>query len=121
MDTEHNSNSTVAGPGSSLHRAREEKGFSQEEVAQSLHLAPRQIIALENDDISGVGQTKAAHDLCVNIPDNMRHHYMQPAVGHYGVFNGSRWRSEIQPKLAKFIAHEEREAANRKGAKLAAE
>ena len=54
MDTEHNSNSTVAGPGSILHRAREEKGFSQEEVAQSLHLAPRQIIALENDDISGL-------------------------------------------------------------------
>ena len=45
----------------------------------------------ENDDISGVGQTEAAHDLCVNIPRDMRAHYLQPAVGHYGVFNGSRY------------------------------
>ncbi len=57
----------------------------------------------ENDDISGVGQTKAAHDLCVNIPDDMRHHYMQPAVGHYGVFNGSRFRSEIAPRILDFM------------------
>ncbi|MEI5679123.1 MULTISPECIES: polyhydroxyalkanoate depolymerase [unclassified Mesorhizobium] len=57
----------------------------------------------ENDDISGLGQTQAAHDLCVNIPDDMRAHYMQPAVGHYGVFNGSRFRSEIVPRIADFI------------------
>ena len=57
----------------------------------------------ENDDISGVGQTKAAHDLCVNIPEDMRHHYMQPAVGHYGVFNGSRFRSEIAPRILDFM------------------
>ncbi|RJG43255.1 polyhydroxyalkanoate depolymerase [Mesorhizobium sp. DCY119] len=57
----------------------------------------------ENDDISGLGQTQAAHDLCVNIPDEMRAHYMQPAVGHYGVFNGSRFRSEIVPRIADFI------------------
>ncbi|RVC39895.1 polyhydroxyalkanoate depolymerase, partial [Mesorhizobium sp. M4B.F.Ca.ET.088.02.2.1] len=48
----------------------------------------------ENDDISGLGQTQAAHDLCVNIPADRQAHYMQPAVGHYGVFNGSRFRSE---------------------------
>jgi poly(3-hydroxybutyrate) depolymerase len=58
----------------------------------------------ENDDISGVGQTQAAHDLCVNIPDDMRVHYMQPKVGHYGVFNGSRFRSEIAPRILDFIA-----------------
>src|SRR5690606_936477 len=46
----------------------------------------------ENDDISGQGQTRAAHDLCVNIPDSMRHHHLQKDVGHYGVFNGSRFR-----------------------------
>ena len=57
----------------------------------------------ENDDISGVGQTKAAHDLCINIPDGMRAHYLQPAVGHYGVFNGSRFRSEIVPRIADFM------------------
>lgn len=58
----------------------------------------------ENDDISGLGQTQAAHDLCVNIPDTMRSHYMQPKVGHYGVFNGSRFRAEIVPRIASFMA-----------------
>jgi len=57
----------------------------------------------ENDDISGLGQTQAAHDLCVNIPDDMRAHYMQPKVGHYGVFNGSRFRSEIVPRIVDFM------------------
>ncbi|WP_192179471.1 polyhydroxyalkanoate depolymerase [Mesorhizobium amorphae] len=57
----------------------------------------------ENDDISGLGQTQAAHDLCVNIPADRHAHYMQPAVGHYGVFNGSRFRSEIVPRIADFI------------------
>lgn len=57
----------------------------------------------ENDDISGLGQTKAAHDLCVNIPADRKAHYMQPAVGHYGVFNGSRFRSEIVPRIVDFI------------------
>jgi poly(3-hydroxybutyrate) depolymerase len=56
----------------------------------------------ENDDISGVGQTHAAHDLCVNIPDQMRAHYLQPKVGHYGVFNGSRFRAEIVPRILDF-------------------
>ena len=56
----------------------------------------------ENDDISGLGQTKAAHTLCSNIPDDMRVHYVQPAVGHYGVFNGSRYRSEILPRIVDF-------------------
>lgn len=57
----------------------------------------------ELDDISGIGQTRAAHDLCVNLADDMRGHYEQPGVGHYGVFNGRRWRSEIQPRVAAFI------------------
>ncbi|RVC80662.1 polyhydroxyalkanoate depolymerase [Mesorhizobium sp. M4A.F.Ca.ET.022.05.2.1] len=57
----------------------------------------------ENDDISGLGQTQAAHDLCVNIPADRQAHYMQPAVGHYGVFNGSRFRSEIVPRIVDFI------------------
>lgn len=56
----------------------------------------------ENDDISGVGQTKAAQTICTNIPDGMRMHYMQPDVGHYGVFNGSRFRREIAPRIIAF-------------------
>ncbi|MBN9057346.1 MAG: polyhydroxyalkanoate depolymerase, partial [Rhizobiales bacterium] len=58
----------------------------------------------ENDDISGVGQTKAAQTICTNIPADMRMHYMQPDVGHYGVFNGSRFRKEIAPRILSFIA-----------------
>ncbi|HEV2505928.1 MAG TPA: polyhydroxyalkanoate depolymerase [Mesorhizobium sp.] len=57
----------------------------------------------ENDDISGLGQTEAAHRLCANVPADMKAHYMQPAVGHYGVFNGSRFRSEIVPRIVDFI------------------
>jgi len=58
----------------------------------------------ENDDISGIGQTQAAHDLCINIPAGKRAHHLQPSVGHYGVFNGSRFRKEIVPRIAGFIA-----------------
>ena len=57
----------------------------------------------EHDDISGVGQTEAAHRLCVNIPADRQAHWLQPGVGHYGVFNGSRFRSEIAPRIADFV------------------
>ncbi|MCA1493363.1 polyhydroxyalkanoate depolymerase [Ensifer sp. NBAIM29] len=56
----------------------------------------------ENDDISGLGQTQAAQTICTNIPEHMRQHYMQPDVGHYGVFNGSRFRREIAPRIVAF-------------------
>jgi poly(3-hydroxybutyrate) depolymerase len=66
----------------------------------------------EHDDISGVGQTEAAHRLCVNIPDADKAHWLQPGVGHYGVFNGSRFRSEIAPRISDFIlSHDLRHAA----------
>jgi poly(3-hydroxybutyrate) depolymerase len=61
----------------------------------------------EHDDISGLGQTEAAHKLCVNVPADKKTHYMQPSVGHYGVFNGSRFRSEIAPRIADFIRTQE--------------
>jgi poly(3-hydroxybutyrate) depolymerase len=57
----------------------------------------------ENDDITGHGQTHAAHQLCVNIPAARKAQYTQLGVGHYGVFNGSRFRSEIAPRIADFI------------------
>jgi poly(3-hydroxybutyrate) depolymerase len=57
----------------------------------------------ELDDISGVGQTEAAHRLCVNLPPERQAHWLQPGVGHYGVFNGSRFRAEIAPRIADFI------------------
>jgi poly(3-hydroxybutyrate) depolymerase len=57
----------------------------------------------EKDDISGVGQTEAAHRLCTSIPAERKAHYLQLGVGHYGVFNGSRFRAEIAPRIADFI------------------
>ena len=57
----------------------------------------------ERDDITGIGQTQAAQDLCTGIPEAEKVHYMQPGVGHYGVFNGTRWRTEIQPRIRDFI------------------
>jgi poly(3-hydroxybutyrate) depolymerase len=57
----------------------------------------------EKDDISGIGQTQAAHDICANIPAEKRTDWVQPGVGHYGVFNGRRWREEIQPRISSFI------------------
>jgi poly(3-hydroxybutyrate) depolymerase len=57
----------------------------------------------ENDDISGVGQTKATHDLCVNLPKDMQQYHLQKDVGHYGVFNGSRFRKEIAPAIKAFM------------------
>ncbi len=57
----------------------------------------------EMDDISGAGQTQAAHDLCVNIPAKLRADYVQKDVGHYGVFSGQRFRDDIAPRITKFI------------------
>jgi poly(3-hydroxybutyrate) depolymerase len=73
----------------------------------------------ENDDISGVGQTEAAHRLCANLPADRKAHYLQPAVGHYGVFNGSRFRSEIAPRIADFILSHDGAAARRMWRKVA--
>lgn len=75
----------------------------------------------EKDDISGVGQTQAAHDLCVNIPADKRVHYMQKGVGHYGVFNGSRFRSEIAPRISDFMVSLDMEAARGRREASAAE
>lgn len=57
----------------------------------------------ENDDICAVGQTAAALDLCTGLPESKKAHHLQPKVGHYGVFNGRRWRTEIYPKVRDFI------------------
>lgn len=57
----------------------------------------------ERDDICGLGQTEAAQQLCANVPIDERYHYVQPGVGHYGVFNGTRWRTEIQPRIREMI------------------
>lgn len=65
----------------------------------------------EEDDISGVGQTQAAHGLTPNIPNDRRELLVQPQVGHYGVFNGRRFREDIYPRVRDFIRRNERAVA----------
>lgn len=57
----------------------------------------------EKDDITGLGQTSAAHDLTPHLPDTRRQQLVAEGVGHYGVFNGSRWRKLILPQVRDFI------------------
>ena len=57
----------------------------------------------ERDDISGIGQTEAAHDLCINIPAKKKMHYLQMGVGHYGVFSGKKFKTEVAPLIVKFL------------------
>jgi poly(3-hydroxybutyrate) depolymerase len=57
----------------------------------------------EKDDISGIGQTQAAHALCTRLPKALKEDYVQPVVGHYGVFNGRRFREEIYPRVRAFV------------------
>jgi len=58
----------------------------------------------ELDDISGAGQTRAAHDLCTGIPKSRQFHYDVEGAGHYGIFSGRRWRENVYPELRDFIA-----------------
>jgi poly(3-hydroxybutyrate) depolymerase len=57
----------------------------------------------ELDDISGAGQTQAAHGLCTGIPKEMHYDFVAPKCGHYGIFSGRRWREMICPKITEFI------------------
>lgn len=57
----------------------------------------------ELDDISGSGQTQAAHDLCTGIPKSKQRHYTVPGAGHYGIFSGRRWREQVEPQIAAFV------------------
>lgn len=57
----------------------------------------------ELDDVAGLGQTAAAHDLCTSIAAERRHHHLAKGAGHYGIFSGSRWRESIYPVVRAFI------------------
>jgi poly(3-hydroxybutyrate) depolymerase len=75
----------------------------------------------EKDDITGIGQCSAAQDLCPNIPAADKVHFECPSVGHYGLFNGSRFRSEIAPRIAAFVrAHDARKPLATVPAEMAA-
>ncbi|PWE18561.1 polyhydroxyalkanoate depolymerase [Marinicauda salina] len=71
----------------------------------------------EKDDISGIGQTQAAHALCAGLPDALQEDHVQDGVGHYGVFNGRRFREEIAPRMKAFMRkHAGRGSAKKKKA-----
>jgi poly(3-hydroxybutyrate) depolymerase len=58
----------------------------------------------ERDDISGLGQTRAALDLTPGLPAAHKRYYMAKGAGHYGIFNGSRWRTKIAPVVEQWMA-----------------
>jgi poly(3-hydroxybutyrate) depolymerase len=58
----------------------------------------------ERDDISGLGQTKAALELAAKLPDSKKKYFMAEGAGHYGIFNGGKWREKIAPVVEKWIA-----------------
>ncbi|MCV2348394.1 polyhydroxyalkanoate depolymerase [Paucibacter sp. Y2R2-4] len=62
----------------------------------------------ELDDISGAGQTRAAHELCSGISSDHQYHYDAIGAGHYGIFSGRRWREKVYPEVQKFIASYDR-------------
>jgi poly(3-hydroxybutyrate) depolymerase len=73
----------------------------------------------ELDDISGSGQTEAAHGLCHNIPKAMQKHLEVKGAGHYGIFSGRRWRDIVYPQVKAFILEHNRPAAQSTPAKSA--
>ena len=72
---------------------------------------PLMTIEGEKDDITGVGQCRAALELCGSIPEALKLHYECAGVGHYGIFNGSRFRVDIAPRIAQFVRVHDRRAA----------
>ncbi len=75
------------------------------ELVQPQRINKTALLTIEGelDDISGSGQTEAAHGLCTGIPRARREHFMVPGVGHYGIFSGRRWREVIYPRIHGFI------------------
>ncbi|MCX7151003.1 MAG: polyhydroxyalkanoate depolymerase [Proteobacteria bacterium] len=79
--------------------------FVREELVRPAAITKTALLTIEGefDDISGNGQTAAAHELCTKIPARMKDHFLVPKVGHYGIFSGRRWREVIYPHIHAFI------------------
>jgi poly(3-hydroxybutyrate) depolymerase len=69
----------------------------------AIRRVPLMTVEGEKDDITGVGQCSAAHRLCRSLGQDLHCHYVQKGVGHYGVFNGRKFRQEIAPRIAQFV------------------
>ena len=79
--------------------------FVRERLVRPQAITQTALLTIEGelDDISGNGQTEAAHPLCLNIPRDKRDHFLAPRVGHYGIFSGRKWREVIYPRVRQFI------------------
>jgi len=79
--------------------------FVREQLVKPQSIRDTALLTIEGelDDISGNGQTEAAHALCLNIPGERREHFVAKGVGHYGIFSGRRWREMIFPQVRDFI------------------
>jgi poly(3-hydroxybutyrate) depolymerase len=79
--------------------------YVREELVRPQAIRRTALLTIEGelDDISGSGQTEAAHQLCLNIPAGRREHFEAPGVGHYGIFSGRRWREIVYPRVRDFI------------------
>ena len=84
-------------------KVRNPKG--KEELVKPADIKTTALLTVEGelDDISGAGQTKAAHDLCTGIPKARQKHYDVVGAGHYGIFSGRRWREKAYPEIRNFI------------------
>lgn len=91
---------------------RNEKGRVERVCPQDIKTTALLTVEGELDDISGPGQTAAAHDLCTGIPKSHQMHYEAKGAGHYGIFSGRRWREMVYPVVKSFIAaHQPKPAA----------
>jgi poly(3-hydroxybutyrate) depolymerase len=82
--------------------------YVREQLVRPQTIRESSLLTIEGelDDISGNGQTEAAHALCLNIPAGRREHFVARGVGHYGIFSGRRWREGVFPKVREFIARQ---------------
>ncbi|MDM0018670.1 polyhydroxyalkanoate depolymerase, partial [Variovorax saccharolyticus] len=75
---------------------------------QDIHSTGLLTVEGELDDISGSGQTRAAHELCTGVSAKEQRHFEVKGAGHYGIFSGRRWREQVYPEVQAFIAQQER-------------
>jgi len=90
---------------------KNEKGKIERVRPQDITTTALLTVEGELDDISGSGQTEAAHELCTGVPKSQRMHYEAKGAGHYGIFSGRRWREMVYPVMKTFIQVQQAKAA----------
>jgi len=91
-------------------QVRTPQGTPQPVRPQDIRASALLTVEGELDDISGSGQTRAAHDLCSGIAPQQRQHLDVPGAGHYGIFSGRRWREIVYPRVRDFIHAQQQRA-----------